>query len=309
MAPPQPVPGQTPPHPALVPVLQLPPKPPSHSPSTPPRRLHHRHLGLEPHLLCPGPATRERAGASPSTTPRTTAPGRPGPGRPAPAATPPPASSPARPLQDGSPGHEPGLSPAHKSAQARAGGRGSRTSWLPGLLFEQNQRGSRAARAGPGRTPCAREAPAWAALNPAARVGRAPPGARQARPLPCTLGRKSGAAGPGRRGRGAARGPRRHLRGGSAAAAAAAAARCPACALSAARAFSLRAPRWPARPPPRFPPARPALAPSARLRCRVNWNQSPRPRDSHNAQRAARHIPSRPRASGHPSRATWAPQP
>ena len=101
-----------------------------------------------------------------------------------------------------------------------------------------------------------------------------------------------------------------HLRGGSAAAAAAAAAaRCPACALSAARAFSLRAPRWPARPPPRFPPARPALAPSARLRCRVNWNQSPRPRDSHNAQRAARHIPSRPRASGHPSRATWAPQP
>lgn len=59
----------------------------------------------------------------------------------------------------------------------------------------------------------------------------------------------------------------------------------------------------PVRPPPRFPPARPGLAPSARLRCRVNWNQSPRPRDSHNAQRAARHIPSRPSASVHPSRA------
>lgn len=67
--------------------------------------------------------------------------------------------------------------------------------------------------------------------------------------------------------------------------------------------FSLRAPHWLARPPPRFPPARPALAPSARLRCRVNWNQSRRPQDSHNAQRAARHIPSRPRASGHPARA------
>lgn len=39
----------------------------------------------------------------------------------------------------------------------------------------------------------------------------------------------------------------------------------------------------------------------------VNWNHSRRPRDSHNAQRAARHIPSRPRASGHPSRATRRP--
>ena len=75
------------------------------------------------------------------------------------------------------------------------------------VCFLNKTRGSRAARAGPGRAPCAREAPAWAALNPAARVGSAPPGARQARPLPCTLGRKSGAAGPGLRGRGAARGP------------------------------------------------------------------------------------------------------
>lgn len=72
-------------------------------------------------------------------------------------------------------------------------------------------------------------------------------------------------------------------------------------------ACSLRAARWPARLLASRPTRR--APPSARLRCRGNWNQSPRPRDSHNAQRAARHIPFRPRASGHPLRATRAPRP
>ena len=79
----------------------------------------------------------------------------------------------------------------------------SKRSWLPGFLFEQNRRESRAAGVGPGRAPCAREAPAWAAPSTTAR---APPGARQAGPLPGTLVRLSAAAGPGRRRPGAWRG-------------------------------------------------------------------------------------------------------
>ncbi|KAK2116924.1 hypothetical protein P7K49_003810, partial [Saguinus oedipus] len=109
------------------------------------------------------------------------------------------------------------------------------------------------------------------------------------------------AAGPERRGLGVRQGGPRSTY--AAAAAAAAAARC--LGLSPpgrSRLFSLRSSL--ARPPLRFPPARPALAPSARRRCRVNWNQSLRPA-SHNAQRAARHIPSLPRASGLRARAAW----
>lgn len=168
-------------------------------------------------------------------------------------------------------------------------------SWLPGLLSKQNQRESRAARAWPGRVPYAR--------GPG--VGRAEPGspnpgsaARCApgRAAPRHRGRKSAAAGPGRQGRGARRGVSlgTYARLGGCSRKVSGL-----CALGCSRLFSPRCPL--ARPPTRFPPARTALAPSARLRCGVNWNQSRRLRDSHNAQRAARHIPSRLCASGHPS--------
>lgn len=54
--------------------------------------------------LVPGPTTRRRTGAPPSTTPRTAAPGRPGPGGSASAANPPTASGAVRPLREGPPG-------------------------------------------------------------------------------------------------------------------------------------------------------------------------------------------------------------
>lgn len=187
------------------------------------------------------------------------------------------------------------------SVPTKAPGRGQEDavvrSWLPGLLSEQNQRESRAARARPGRVPYAR--------GPG--VGRAEPGSPHpgsavrcapGRAAPRHRGRKSAAAGPGRRGRGARRGLSRGTYGRLGGCSRKVSGLC---ALSCSRLFSPRCSL--ARPPTRFPPARTALAPSARLRSGVNWNQSRRPRDSHNAQRAARHIPSRLCASGHPSRA------
>lgn len=285
------------PFPGLAPVPRAFPHPPF--PADRVRRLHWGHRRPGP-TYCAGAGNSWAGVASSSPTPRTTAPGRPGPGLPASAAGPPPASGPAvcPSNREGSPSARP---PGKGLLPTKAPGREQEDavvrSWLPGLLSKQNQRESRAARAWPGRVPYAR--------GPG--VGRAEPGspnpgsaARCApgRAAPRHRGRKSAAAGPRRRGRGARRGVSRGTYGRLGGCSRKVSGLC---ALGCSRLFSPRCSL--ARPPTRFPPARTALAPSARLRCGVNWNQSRRPRDSHNAQRAARHIPSRLCASGHPSRA------
>ena len=148
----QPVPGQPPPRPCLAPIPRVSPsRQPSPLRRTRARRLHHRHLALGPDLLCGG---RQLAGRRGPHQVQLRAPqlrvAQAQAARPALRGLPGPRAQPARPPREGSPGEGPALSPSHKSAQARAGGRGLERSWLPGLLFEQNQRESRAAGQGLG---------------------------------------------------------------------------------------------------------------------------------------------------------------
>lgn len=255
-----------------------------------------RSPGARVRLIVPGPATRGPAGASPSTTPLTAAPGRPGPGCPASAAGPPAASGLAG---EPAPGRvtRGGASTAFFPQKRTGAGRGciSKRSWFPGLFLEQNQRESRAARQGLG----GRRARARTRRGPH-RTRRPEPGRAPHRCAPGRAAPRHPRPDPSGGDRECGKGPARHLRGGSVAAAAAAE-RC--LGLSPPGRSRLFSPRSSlARPPLCFPPARPALSPSARRRCRVNWNQSSRPA-SHNAQRAARHIPSLPRASGLRARA------
>lgn len=162
----EPVHGQPLPLLVLAPVPRVSRTPPPCPPSTyRARRLHRGHLGLGPDLLCGATRGLGWCGFTKSST----AHNRSWPPGPWPASQCRGASSGPRPSRrpvhpgKGRPGRGPNcLLPTKAPGQEDAVVR----SWLPGLLFEQNQRESRTAQAGPGRAPCAR----------GSAVGRAKPG-------------------------------------------------------------------------------------------------------------------------------------
>lgn len=249
----------------------------------PPPAGHTTAQGSRPHLLCPG-GHALAGGARPSTTPSTDAPrpgGPAGQGRGASVSSGPyqlwlyrRRRDPISPVPTKRPGGGRGASPREVGFRVCFPNKTTRTRALPGQAFG----GLRATRG----------------LGASAR---ALPDARQGR---CAR-RREGARGPdGADRQPAIPRPARHLPGG-----------CKVWGPSPVGRSRRSAPHS-------CRPAHASSLPARASRARalrpaplepVNWNHSRRPRDSHNAQRAARHIPSRPRASGHPSPRYPAPRP